>query len=225
MAQLTKQEKLELKKAKKAAKKQQKREKRAAFAEDFKKFLFRGNVIDLAVGVVVGGAFSKIVTSFTNGIVMPLVGKLMGKVSLADLKYVLTPATYVIDETTGLPTDVVQEPEVAILYGQFLQNIVDFLLIAACIFLAVRIINSINNRIKASRQAMLDRINAEELAAQAAKKAEEEAAAAAQAAIEAEAKAKAEAELKAKEEAVWQTQQQTLAVLTELKGLLERNAK
>ena len=214
MAKLTKEEKKALKK-----------QKRSSFFADFKKFITRGNVVDLAVGVVVGNAFSKIVTSFTNGIVMPCIGKLMGKVSLADLKYVLTPATYVIDETTGLPTDVVQEPEVAILYGQFLQNIVDFLLIAACIFLAVRIINSINNRIKASRQAMLDRINAEELAAQAAKKAEEEAAAAAQAAIEAEAKAKAEAELKAKEEAVWQTQQQTLAVLTELKGLLERNAK
>ena len=214
MAKLTKEEKKALKK-----------QKRSSFFADFKKFITRGNVVDLAVGVVVGNAFSKIVSSFTNGIVMPCIGKLMGKVSLADLKYVLTPATYVIDETTGLPTDVVQEPEVAILYGQFLQNIVDFLLIAACIFLAVRIINSINNRIKASRQAMLDRINAEELAAQAAKKAEEEAAAAAQAAIEAEAKAKAEAELKAKEEAVWQTQQQTLAVLTELKGLLERNAK
>ena len=214
MAKLTKEEKKALKK-----------QKRSSFFADFKKFITRGNVVDLAVGVVVGNAFSKIVTSFTNGIVMPCIGKLMGKVSLADLKYVLTPATYVIDETTGLPTDVVQDPEVAILYGQFLQNIVDFLLIAACIFLAVRIINSINNKIKASRQAMLDRINAEELAAQAAKKAEEEAAAAAQAAIEAEAKAKAEAELKAKEEAVWQTQQQTLAVLTELKGLLERNAK
>ena len=214
MAKLTKEEKKALKK-----------QKRSTFFADFKKFITRGNVVDLAVGVVVGNAFSKIVTSFTNGIVMPCIGKLMGKVSLADLKYVLTPATYVIDETTGLPTDVVQDPEVAILYGQFLQNIVDFLLIAACIFLAVRIINSINNKIKASRQAMLDRINAEELAAQAAKKAEEEAAAAAQAAIEAEAKAKAEAELKAKEEAVWQTQQQTLAVLTELKGLLERNAK
>ena len=214
MAKLTKEEKKALKK-----------QKRSSFFADFKKFITRGNVVDLAVGVVVGNAFSKIVTSFTNGIVMPCIGKLMGKVSLADLKYVLTPATYVIDETTGLPTDVVQEPEVAILYGHFLQNIVDFLLIAACIFLAVRIINSINNKIKASRQAMLDRINAAELAAQAAKKAEEEAAAAAQAAIEAEAKAKAEAELKAKEEAVWQTQQQTLAVLTELKGLLERNAK
>ena len=214
MAKLTKEEKKALKK-----------QKRSSFFADFKKFITRGNVVDLAVGVVVGGAFSKIVTSFTNGIVMPLIGKLMGKVSLADLKYVLTPAVYVKDELTGLPTDVVETPEVAILYGQFLQNIVDFLIIAACIFLAVRIISSINNKIKASKQAMLDRINAEELAAAAAKKAEEEAAAAAQAAIEAEAKAKADAEIKAKEEAVWQTQQQTLAVLTELKGLLERNAK
>lgn len=213
MAKLTKEEKKALKK-----------QKRSSFFADFKKFITRGNVVDLAVGVVVGGAFSKIVTSFTNGIVMPLIGKLMGKVSLADLKWVLTEATYKTDEN-GVITDVIDTPEVAVLYGQFLQNIVDFLIIAACIFLAVRIISSINNKIKASKQAMLDRINAEELAAAAAKKAEEEAAAAAQAAIEAEAKAKADAEIKAKEEAVWQTQQQTLAVLTELKGLLERNAK
>ncbi len=214
MAKLTKEEKKALKK-----------QKRSSFFADFKKFITRGNVVDLAVGVVVGGAFSKIVTSFTNGIVMPCIGKLMGKVSLADLKYVLTEATYVVDEATGLPTDVVKDPEVAILYGQFLQNIVDFLIIAACIFLAVRIFNSINNRIKTSRQALIDRINAEELAAAAAKKAEEEAAAAAQAALAAEAKAKADAEIKAKEEAVWNTQQQTLAVLNDIKGLLERNAK
>ena len=114
MAKLTREEKKALKK-----------QKRSSFFADFKKFITRGNVVDLAVGVVVGNAFSKIVTSFTNGIVMPCIGKLMGKVSLADLKYVLTPATYVIDETTGLPTDVVKDPEVAILYGQFLQNIVD----------------------------------------------------------------------------------------------------
>ena len=209
----------------KAEKKALKKEKRTSFFADFKKFITRGNVVDLAVGVVVGGAFSKIVTSFTNGIVMPCIGKLMGKVSLADLKYVLTPAEYVVDEVTGLKTDVVATPEVAILYGEFLQNIVDFLIIAACIFLAVRIFNSITRRIRASRQALLDKINEEELAAAAARKAEEDAAAAAQAAIDAEIKAKADAEAKAKEETVWAVQQQTLAVLNDIKGLLEKNAK
>ena len=111
MAKLTKEEKKALRKQKKTS-----------FFQDFKKFITRGNVVDLAVGVVVGNAFSKIVSSFTNGIVMPLIGKLMGKVSLADLKYVLTPAVYEVDETTGLITDVVKEPEFAILYGQFLQT-------------------------------------------------------------------------------------------------------
>ena len=209
MAKLTKEEKKALRKQKKTS-----------FFQDFKKFVTRGNVVDLAVGVVVGNAFSKIVTSFTNGIVMPLIGKLMGKVSLSDLKWVLTEAEYEIDEATGLVTDVVKTPEVAILYGQFLQNIFDFLLIAFCIFLAVRIINRINTRLKASKQALLDKINEEELAAAAAKKAEEDAKAAAQAAIEAEIAAKKEAELKAKDEAVWATQQETLAVLKEIKGFL-----
>ena len=110
MAKLTKEEKKALKK-----------QKRSSFFADFKKFITRGNVVDLAVGVVVGGAFSKIVTSFTNGIVMPLIGKLMGKVSLADLKWVLTEATYKTDEN-GVITDVIETPEVAILYPN-IQNI------------------------------------------------------------------------------------------------------
>ena len=208
MAQLTKQEKLELKKAKKAARKQQKREKRAAFAEDFKKFLFRGNVIDLAVGVVVGGAFSKIVTSFTNGIVMPLVGKLMGKVSLADLKWVLTPAVY--EEGT----EIVVEPEVAVLYGQFLQNIVDFLVIATCIFVAVRIITSVRMRIVKAREALQEAIEKEIAEREAANAPVEEVVEEVVPVVE---------EPVVEEPAAPSVEEQTLAVLQEIKELLAKH--
>ncbi|HBH12568.1 MAG: Large-conductance mechanosensitive channel [Clostridiales bacterium 38_11] len=95
--------------------------------QDFKKFVLRGNVIDLAVAVIIGGAFGKIVSSFVNDIVMPLIGVILGGVDFKTLRWVIKPA---VDET----------PEVAMLYGQFIQNIVDFAIIAFVIFMMIRII-------------------------------------------------------------------------------------
>lgn len=103
------------------------------FWKDFKKFAMRGNIVDMAVGVVVGGAFGKIVTSLVSDIIMPLIGKATSGVSLVDLKYVLTEA--VVDATD--PTIVVT-PENAILYGKFIQTIIDFIIIAFSIFLVIR---------------------------------------------------------------------------------------
>lgn len=85
----------------------------------------RGNVIDLAVGVVIGSAFGKIVTSLVADIIMPLISQLMGGISFTDLKVVFTAAT----ETTA---------EVALRYGNFLQNILDFIIIAFSIFMVVK---------------------------------------------------------------------------------------
>ena len=85
----------------------------------------RGNVIDLAVGIVIGGAFGKIVTSLVADIIMPLISQLMGGISFMDLKVVFTTAT----ETTA---------EVALRYGTFLQNILDFVIIAFSIFLVIK---------------------------------------------------------------------------------------
>ena len=97
--------------------------------KEFKEFALRGNVIDLAVAVVIGAAFGKIVTSLVNDIVMPAIGTIMGGVSFPDLKYVITPAS----------GDVA---EVAIRYGAFIQSMVDFLIIAFSIFLVIKLITS-----------------------------------------------------------------------------------
>lgn len=94
---------------------------------DFKEFAFKGNVLDLAVGVIIGGAFGKIVSSMVNDLLMPILTILTGNVSFQDLKIVLKDAT----ET---------ESEVAILYGNFIQASIDFLVIAICIYFIVKFI-------------------------------------------------------------------------------------
>lgn len=95
--------------------------------EDFKKFIMRGNVLDLAVAVIIGGAFGKIVSSLVNDVLMPIIGIIVGKVNFKHLKYV-------IEEQKG------DTPEIAIYYGQFIQNIVDFLIIAFVIFFMIRLV-------------------------------------------------------------------------------------
>jgi large conductance mechanosensitive channel len=94
--------------------------------KEFKEFAFKGNVIDLAVGVIIGGAFGKIVTSLVNDLLMPVFGVLLGGINFADLRYVLTPES----------GDVA---EVAILYGAFIQSVVDFLIIAFSIFMFLKL--------------------------------------------------------------------------------------
>jgi len=97
--------------------------------KEFKEFALRGNVIDLAVAVIIGAAFGKIITSLVNDILMPAIGTLMGGVSFVDLKYVITPASGDL-------------AEVAIRYGAFIQSMIDFLIIAFSIFLVIKLIAS-----------------------------------------------------------------------------------
>lgn len=104
------------------------------FLQDFKEFAMKGNVIDMAVGVIVGGAFGKIVSSLVNDIIMPVVSIITGGEGYKNLKYVITPAK----EATADGVAAVEE--VAINYGLFIQNIVDFLIIALSIFVALRVI-------------------------------------------------------------------------------------
>jgi large conductance mechanosensitive channel len=101
---------------------------------EFKEFIAKGNVLDLAVGVVIGAAFGKIVTALVDGIIMPLVGVLTGGVSVSDWKYVIHPA--VLDAGGKVTT-----PEVAIAYGTFIQTIVDFIIIAFVIVLVIKAYN------------------------------------------------------------------------------------
>ena len=100
------------------------------FFSDFKEFAMRGNVVDMAVGVVIGGAFGKIVSSLVGDVVMPAVGVLTGGANFANLKWVIQQASV---DAAG--TEI---PEVAIGYGAFIQSVLDFLIIAFCIFVAIR---------------------------------------------------------------------------------------
>jgi len=100
---------------------------------EFKEFISKGNVLDLAVGVVIGAAFGKIVTALVDGIVMPIVGVALGGVSVSDWKYVMKPETV---DAAGAKV-----AEVAVRYGIFIQTLIDFLVIAFVIFLVVKAYN------------------------------------------------------------------------------------
>ena len=115
------------------------------FFADFKAFITKGNIIDMAVGVIIGGAFGKIVTSLVNDIITPLISILTGKVSLTELKWVINEA--VLDEAGAVVT-----PELALTYGNFFQNIIDFLIIAISIFVVLRIMVSTQKKLEAMKK-------------------------------------------------------------------------
>ena len=102
---------------------------------EFKEFITRGNVMDMAVGIIIGGAFTAIVQSLVNDLLMPVIGALFGGIDFSTLKYVVRAA----DEAAGIE-------EAAIKYGSFIQAIVNFLLIAIVIFLLVRGINKMRRK-------------------------------------------------------------------------------
>ena len=104
-----------------------------SFIQDFKAFALKGNVVDMAVGVIIGGAFGKIVTSVVNNIIMPPIGVLTGGVDFTDLKFI-------IKEAEG------EAEAVTLNYGQFIQDVVDFLIIAFCIFLMVKGIAALSRK-------------------------------------------------------------------------------
>lgn len=112
---------------------------------EFKAFAMRGNVIDLAVGVVIGAAFGKIVTSLVNDIIMPPIGLLTGGVDFADLKWVLKPAD-VTDPAHKVA-------EVAIQYGVFINTLIQFIIVAFAIFMVVKAINRMSRKEEAAPAA------------------------------------------------------------------------
>ena len=113
------------------------------FVSEFKAFIARGNVVDLAVGVVIGGAFGKIVTALVDGIVMPVVAMLTGGVNAADWKWVLKPAQL---DAAGKQV----AAEVAIKYGMVLQSALDFVLIALVIFVFLKAYNRLRDQDEAA---------------------------------------------------------------------------
>ena len=103
------------------------------FLNEFKEFAMRGNVLDMAVGVIIGGAFGKIVSSVVDDVIMPPIGWLIGGVNFADLKITL-PTVNVAGEELKAAT---------INYGNFLQTCFDFLIVAFCIFMLIKVVNKI----------------------------------------------------------------------------------
>ncbi len=114
--------------------------------QDFKDFAMKGNVVDMAVGVIIGGAFGKIITSLVSDVMMPLIGLLIGGVNFTGLKWVIKP------ETRDEAGNVIKEAA-TLNYGSFIQNVVDFLIIAACIFAVIKILTTLMRRTKAQEPA------------------------------------------------------------------------
>ena len=126
------------------------------FIQDFKAFALKGNIVDMAVGVVVGGAFGKIVTSLVNDIITPLISLATGKVMLGDLKWVFREA--VVDAVSGE----VLQPESALTYGNFLQTVIDFLIIALSIFVVLRIVMKAGEKLEAMRKKKEEEVEEKE---------------------------------------------------------------
>lgn len=103
-----------------------------SFVKDFRDFINQGNVVDMAVGVIIGGAFGKIVSSLVTDVIMPLIGAVTGGISFSDIKYELTPAVMENGE-------VIQEAN-TLNIGMFIDSIINFLIIALCIFTVIRLL-------------------------------------------------------------------------------------
>lgn len=111
-----------------------------AFLQEFKSFAMRGNVLDMAVGVIIGGAFGKIVSSLVDDIIMPPIGYLIGGVNFSELKVVL-------------PAVVEGQEPATICYGNFVQTLLDFLIVAFCIFMLIKGVNRLSNLKKKEEEA------------------------------------------------------------------------
>lgn len=105
------------------------------FMQEFKEFAMKGNVVDMAVGVVIGGAFGKIVTSLVSDIIMPLISAITGGLTFTNWKWVIREAV--------MEGETVVKPELALTWGNFIQVIFDFLIIALCIFMVIKGINKL----------------------------------------------------------------------------------
>ena len=130
--------------------------------KEFKEFISKGNVLDMATGVIIGGAFGKIVTSLVNDMIMPAIGSITASgVDFKDMKYVITPAVLEAGEEIT--------PEVAINYGVFINTVIEFFIIAVCIFLMITLIQKSSKKF----QALLKKEEAEAAAEEPAEPSEE----------------------------------------------------
>ncbi|MBE6208451.1 MAG: large-conductance mechanosensitive channel protein MscL [Rikenellaceae bacterium] len=117
-----------------------------AFLKEFKEFALKGNVMDMAVGVIIGGAFGKIVTSLVNDILMPPIGAMLGNTDFSKLNVVIKEAVEATDTTAAIPA-------ITWNYGAFIQQCVDFTILALCVFLMVKGMNKLMNMKKKEEEA------------------------------------------------------------------------
>ena len=111
------------------------------FFEEFKKFITRGNVVDMAVGVIIGGAFGKIVTSVVNDLIMPPISTLLGNVKFSELSVVLREGVGATETTAAVAP-------ITLNYGNFIQTVLDFLIIAVCVFIFVKLLANLKRKKK-----------------------------------------------------------------------------
>ena len=121
----------------------EKGESNLSIAKEFQEFAVKGNMIDMAVGIIIGGAFGKIVTSLVNDVIMPPLGMLLGKVDFKDLALTLKAATV---DAAGAEIAAVK-----LNYGTFIQNVVDFLIVALAVFMMVKAINGLRRKQEAAK--------------------------------------------------------------------------
>ena len=189
-----------MRKEKRKEQKEKLKKEKISFFADFKKFITKGNVLDLAVAVVIGSAFNAIVTGLVKNIITPAMTYFTSGASIDEWEYVLRPET--LDEAGE-----VLEAEISIQYGLWIQAIIDFLIIAFCIFVAVRIIKKLERKLNAKEIAIAE-------AEAAKKKAEADAKAAAE-------KAQLEADKAARDEFYANVREQS-ALLREIKENLKK---
>ncbi|MBQ9965553.1 MAG: large-conductance mechanosensitive channel protein MscL [Clostridia bacterium] len=123
------------------------------FITEFKEFIAKGNVLDMAVGVIIGGAFNKIVTSLVNDVIMPLISIIVGGANVTDWKWVIKEAV--------IENGVEVAAETAFAYGNFIQAIIDFLIIALTIFVALKVILGFQNAFKKKEEEIIEETPAE----------------------------------------------------------------
>ncbi|MCL1857223.1 MAG: large-conductance mechanosensitive channel protein MscL [Kiritimatiellaeota bacterium] len=115
--------------------------------KEFKEFAMKGNVIDMAVGIIIGGAFGKIVSSLVADIIMPPLGWVLGGMDFQDLQWTLQAAVPLVEATETTP-EIAAIPEIAIRYGLFIKTVIDFLIIALSIFVALKSMKKVGTFIR-----------------------------------------------------------------------------
>ncbi|MDY2641290.1 MAG: large-conductance mechanosensitive channel protein MscL [Mediterranea sp.] len=125
---------------------------KSTFLQEFKAFAMKGNVVDMAVGVIIGGAFGKIVSSVVADVIMPPIGLLVGGVNFTDLKWVMKDAVAEVKDEAGNVITAAQDA-VTLNYGNFLQVTFDFLIIAFSIFLMIKLLTKLTEKKKAEEKA------------------------------------------------------------------------